>query len=113
MKTSVTSAAWAAVITVISGAVIVAGAPRKIALLPYPPCLDTSSHSSSEWDLVSKAFPPQRTSRFTSLRSRCGGQSFALALPGGDAVGIGSQASLKGAFTGSRSGVSLPAVEPR
>jgi hypothetical protein len=36
MKTSVASAAWAAVLTVISGAVILAGVPRPIALLALP-----------------------------------------------------------------------------
>jgi hypothetical protein len=36
MKTSVKCAVWAGVITMISGAVIVAGAPREIAFLTLP-----------------------------------------------------------------------------
>lgn len=36
MKTPVQSAVWAGVITVISGAVIMAGAPRELAFLALP-----------------------------------------------------------------------------
>ena len=36
MKTSIESAVWAGAITAVSGAVIVAGAPRELAFLSFP-----------------------------------------------------------------------------
>lgn len=66
MKTSLTSAAWAGVITVIAGAIFISGAPRELAFLALPAWPGYFLTFFLGWDLLPRGFPLQRTWRFMS-----------------------------------------------